>query len=297
MNHSLCTCATRALSFVARVRDWFEKFRSELGFFRVSTIFLAFVRRDRLLLSHVCGSCGGRFPATWDLVPSAHGRPALVSRRSARRPGFRESSRAGRMSGIWRHREDHGPGPAARLGPESRLVAAEGVPPGYKSRLVAAAILPQVGISGLWQPPPCHKSGSRTLAAAGASWMSESVYDPRHVTSGSAHGPTVYTAGIALPGVCTLTFPSPPAVRTGSLVRTGVCALVATGSAQSPAGTTPPVRTARPRLSRQCANPLRNGPSSAHGLLREPHSPGPRRDSFQTFGLARPHATGKSLPI
>ena len=56
-------------------------------------------------------------------------------------------------------------------------------------------------------------------------------------------------------GVCAPGYSSAPAVRTGDLVLMGLCALVAAGRAHSPPGTTLPVRTARPHLSRQRARP------------------------------------------
>ena len=75
----------------------------------------------------------------------------------------------------------------------------------------------------------------------------------------------MYTADLVLAGVCTLRFPQLSAVYTGDHLWTGVCTLVAFRSAQTPLGTTPPVRTALPSLSRQCAQPLPNDPPSAHG--------------------------------
>ena len=74
---------------VAHAQDWFERFRSQLGFYRISTIFLALVRRDRLPLSHECKDGGGRLPATWGFVLAAYGRLALVSRWTVAGSGVR----------------------------------------------------------------------------------------------------------------------------------------------------------------------------------------------------------------
>ena len=103
----------------------------------------------------------------------------------------------------------------------------------------------------------------------------------------SAHGPTVYTADLVLTGVCTPGFPSWQAVYTADHVFTGVCTLITAGTAQSPAGTTPPVRTARPRLSRQCAQLVRNRPSSAHGPNTRTYRLGSRRRTIPRRSLVR----------
>lgn len=66
---------------VARVQDWFESFCPQLGFYGISSIFPALVRRDRPYLSHLCENGGGRLPATWGFVLGAYGKRALVGRR------------------------------------------------------------------------------------------------------------------------------------------------------------------------------------------------------------------------
>ena len=67
--------------------------------------------------------------------------------------------------------------------------------------------------------------------------------------------------------------PCGPAVRTGDPVSRGPCALVAAVSAHGPSGTARPVRTARPRPSRQSArSAVGAGPASARDFTQTAHA-------------------------
>ena len=89
---------------VARVQNRFESFCSQLGFCRVSTIFPALVRQDRLPLSHECKNVVGSLPATWGFVPGAYGKRALVSRGPSRGPAyardFPQTARSSRLRAV-----------------------------------------------------------------------------------------------------------------------------------------------------------------------------------------------------
>ena len=130
----------------------------------------------------------------------------------------------------------------------------------------------------------CASNSGHVPSTIGASSTFQQCAKSRQNDPPSAHGPTVYTAGVVPAGVCTQGFSTPAALYTGNLVRTGLCTLVDAGTAQTPCGTAPPVHTAPPHLSPQCANPSRNDPSSAHG----PSSPPSTALQRRIERLARP---------